>query len=792
MTLKETTMQYRAEILLVAILLFSAFLNFWNVWNQGFSNAYYAAAVRSMLENPGIAFFNSYDPAGFVTIDKPPVGLWVQALSAVIFGYSGWALVLPQALAGVGSVALVYAIVSRPFGKPAGLVSAFALAVTPIFVAVSRNGTMDGILIFVLLLALRVALKAAQDQSLPLLLLSVSLIGVGFNIKMIQAFIVVPAVLVIYFLAIRDAPWKKQALHLGLALVVLLGVSLSWAVAVDMIPASERPYIGGSGDNTVLGLIINYNGLHRLENGGMGGAGGPGGTMAGSGGPIGSGAPTGLSTRNGSGSPPDSQDRSSFTGPMMQNRTGGGTGTGNTAPPGMMASFGQQGQSGMGQQPSAANGPTGSAGNQARPGGMNGGGGGMDNSGNPGVFRLFNSGLAGQITWLLPFALIGLLAWWRRPATLSFKGLEEAGLFSERGLVLIGAGLWLLPGLMYFSFTTGFWHTYYIATIAPPLAMLVGIGALGLYESWCHGGGGSGWLLVAAVAVTGVIQLQFLSYSQPWSDICMMILIPAVVIASILLAVMTLRKTSDHGYRRAIPAAAIAILFLATTIWAFTPLVYGDGGNLPVAGPQQNRGNGGMGNAFSGTGDGTSQLAEYLLAHRSGETWIVAVSSSMGEGANLIIKTGEPVMSLGGFSGSDQILTVDSLKDLIDDGKIRYFLGSGSGGGSGPGGGNSEIFTWVSGHCTEVPAADWGGSSRDLSSPDTQPASGNMTSLAFPGSGGALVPGSSPDNTGRITPPVSGNMTTGLSGSGSITFRNIGGPGGANTLYDCAGYTGQA
>ena len=238
---------------------------------------------RSMLENPGAAFFNSFDAAGFVTIDKPPVGLWVQCVSAILFGFSGWALILPQALAGVGSVALVYAIVSRPFGKPAGLVSAFALAVTPIFVAVSRNGTMDGLLIFVLLLAVWAGLKAAREQSLPLLLISAFLIGIGFNIKMIQAFIVVPAVFVIYLLGMRDSPRKKQVLHLGLALLVLAATSLSWAVAVDLIPASERPYIGGSGDNTVLGLIVNYNGLHRLENGMTTGSGGPGGVPSGTG-----------------------------------------------------------------------------------------------------------------------------------------------------------------------------------------------------------------------------------------------------------------------------------------------------------------------------------------------------------------------------------------------------------------------------------------------------------------------------------------------------------------------------
>lgn len=770
MTLNETVIQYRAEILLGTILLFSAFLNFWNVWNQGFSNVYYAAAVRSMLENPGMAFFCAYDAAGFVTIDKPPVGLWVQAASAIIFGYSGWALVLPQALAGVGSVALVYAIISRPFGKPAGLVSSFALAVTPIFVAVSRNGTMDGVLIFVLLVALWVALKAAREQSLLFFLLSAVLVGTGFNIKMIQAFIAVPAVLAIYLLGIRDAVWKKQVLHLGMAVLLLAVVSLSWAVAVDMIPAGERPYIGGSGDNTVLGLIVNYNGLHRLENGGMGGEGG---------------APTG------SGVPPGTQDRPSFMGSMVQNQTADNSMAVNSVPAIMELPPGQRDQGGQGQLSPMANGPSGYSGSQYQPAGRIGAG--MDNSGTPGIFRLFNAGLAGQISWLLPFTVIGLVAWWRRPASLSFKGLEDAGLFSERGLTLIGAGLWLLPGLMYFSFTTGFWHTYYIATIAPPLAMLVGTGALGLYDAWCSAGS-RGWLLVAAVAVTGILQLLFLSYNQPWSDLLFMVLLPAVVISSILLAVIKFRNYTPTGrHFKAIAAAAIVFLFLAPTVWAFTPLLYGDGGTLPVAGPGQNRGGGGTGNTFSGSGEGTSQLANYLLSHRNNETWILAVSSSMGDGADLIIETGEPVMSLGGFSGSDRILSVASLKSLIDQGRIRYFLGSGSGGGGGMGGGNSGLFSWVSEHCADVPAAEWGGSFPSTSPWNAAPAFGNPASGLLSGSSFLIPRDSSGSLTDENTPPASGNMTSpGFWGSVSTHPRSIGGISGANTLYDCAGYTGQA
>jgi 4-amino-4-deoxy-L-arabinose transferase and related glycosyltransferases of PMT family len=256
--------KYPAEIALCAILCLSAFLNLWNIWTGGFSNAYYAAAVKSTLVNPVAGFFNSLDPAGFITVDKPPVGLWVQAAFAAVLGFSGWVLILPQALAGIGSVALIYGIVSRPFGKPAGLVAAFALAVTPISVAIARNGTMDMQMIFVVLLAVWAALKAAREQSLPWLLGAVALVGIGFNIKMIQAFIVVPAILLVYILATTDFSWKKRVLHLGLAVLVLLAVSLSWALVVDSIPADQRPFVGGSDDNTELGLILNYNGAHRL------------------------------------------------------------------------------------------------------------------------------------------------------------------------------------------------------------------------------------------------------------------------------------------------------------------------------------------------------------------------------------------------------------------------------------------------------------------------------------------------------------------------------------------------
>ncbi len=649
-----------------------------------------------MLVNPGAGFFNSFDPAGFVTVDKPPVGLWVQAAFAGALGFSGWVLVLPQALAGVGSVLLIYLIIARPFGKPAGLAAALALAVTPILVAVSRNGTMDTQLIFVILLALWVALKATRERSLPWLLVSVILIGIGFNIKMIQAFVLVPAVLVIYFLGTTGFSFRKRALHLGLAVLVLLAVSLSWAVAVDLVPATQRPYIGGSGDNTVLGLIVNYNGLERLglENGGR-----------------------------------------PFMGDGARERN---------------RSFLQGGQFSGSIQSAGANvtssGPAGVSPGAGSPTGYlgigGGAAGGMTNEeGPPGITRFFGEQLAGQFSWLLPLALIGLLAWVRRPSSPILSGSGGSGVAGERGLTIIAMLLWLVPGLLFFSFTTAFGHTYYIATIAPPLAGLVGIGVVVMYREYL-GESRRGWLLPGAVLVTGLLQTLFLSYDAAWSGP----LIPLVLLATlgctgVLVSLRIRRDAVPRNHQRYFVVIALGLLFIAPLVWSCTPLVSGNGNNQPVAGPQASRFGAGRGQGtgdlpgmagtgfiqeragrerFFGPGNGSyvpgrgspdlsgtggvpdTLLADYLLAHNTNETWILAVPSAM-EGAGLIIETGRPVMALGGFSGTDQILNVTSLTSLIRDGKVRYFLSGGLGFGGGEiDAGNAGIFDWVTAHCTAV------------------------------------------------------------------------------------------
>jgi 4-amino-4-deoxy-L-arabinose transferase-like glycosyltransferase len=260
--------------------------------------------------------------------------------------------------------------------------------------------------------------------------------------------------------------------------------------------------------------------------------------------------------------------------------------------------------------------------------------------------------------------------------------------------------------------------------------------------------------------VTGLTGTLFLYYDAAWSGLLIPVFLSGVIVSTILLTALKMReRTATGNLSKIVACAAIAILFIGPAVWACTPLVYGNGGILPVAGPQLDRGGAGMGGGFNRIGDNVTPLSTYLVSHRTTETWLVGVPSANSEGAGLIISTGEPVMSLGGFSGSDEILTVSSLRGLIDAGRIRYFLGSSSGGGGGMGLGNGGLFTWINESCAAVPAADWGGATATALQARV-PGFGNGTASAFP-------------------------FYNNLPG------RIFAGPGGQNTLYDCAGYRRQ-
>jgi 4-amino-4-deoxy-L-arabinose transferase-like glycosyltransferase len=251
-----------ARSALTALLAIGTFLRFYHLGQAGV-NEYYAAAVKSMLLSWHNFFFVAFEPGGTISVDKPPLGLWIEALSAYLFGFNGFALTLPNAFAGVLSIFLIYKLVRRPFGQWAGLAAAAVLAVMPVAIATERSNTSDGMLVLVLLLAAWAFLQSVYSGKARWLFLGVLIVGLGFNFKMLQAFLPLPAFYALYLFGTKGQ-WLRKAIYLSAATALLLAVSFSWAMAVDLTPAADRPYVDSSRNNSVMELIFGWNGLTRL------------------------------------------------------------------------------------------------------------------------------------------------------------------------------------------------------------------------------------------------------------------------------------------------------------------------------------------------------------------------------------------------------------------------------------------------------------------------------------------------------------------------------------------------
>jgi 4-amino-4-deoxy-L-arabinose transferase-like glycosyltransferase len=242
-----------------AALVPAAALRLWDLEANGFGTEYYAAGVRSALQSADLFFYNSFDPAGFVSLDKPPVAFWIQALFAKVLGFSGWTIHLPQALAGVASVALLYGLMRKPFGIAAATIAALSLALMPVAVATDRSNNTDSWLVFFLLLA---AWAALRGRGLSLVAAMV-LLGVAFNVKMLAALACGPALLAGWWLA-TSLDWRRRLGWMTAAAVTLAAVSLSWSVAFDLTPKDKRPYAGSTKGNSMLELVVVHNGLERF------------------------------------------------------------------------------------------------------------------------------------------------------------------------------------------------------------------------------------------------------------------------------------------------------------------------------------------------------------------------------------------------------------------------------------------------------------------------------------------------------------------------------------------------
>ena len=281
-----------------ALLVLAAVLYSWDLSRNGNANAFYAAAVLSGTESWKAFFYGSLDSASFITVDKPPFAFWVMGISARIFGYSSWSLLLPQAAEGVAAVAVVYVAVRRSVAGlvgergayAAGLIAGLALTLTPMVVAIDRDNNPDTMLTLLLAIgawgvleSLRAGRAAPEGPGdldgrsrpghpLSWLILSAVAFGLAFNTKMLEAFIPLPALAIVYLIA-SAAPVRRRLGRLSIAGGVLAVITLSWMTIVDLIPKTSRPYVGSSSNDTVWNLAVGYNGFGRLSGGGNGGAG---------------------------------------------------------------------------------------------------------------------------------------------------------------------------------------------------------------------------------------------------------------------------------------------------------------------------------------------------------------------------------------------------------------------------------------------------------------------------------------------------------------------------------------
>ena len=270
-----------AKLQLAALLSLAGGLNLWALSRNGWANTYYSAAVRSMSSSWHDFLFGAMDRAGVMTVDKPPLALWVQALSVRVFGYHPLSMLVPQALMGVASVALVYDLVGRRFGRLGGFVAGLALALTPITVGISRHNNPDALLVLCCVAAVWCAVRALEGgrHGTRWLVGAGVCVGLGFETKMAVALMVVPGIVAAWLWVAPHG--RRRALgELGLGGLAMLLVVGAWPALVELTPAADRPWVSGTSDNTVWQLISEYNGAGRLD-GQTGGPAGMGGNMFG-------------------------------------------------------------------------------------------------------------------------------------------------------------------------------------------------------------------------------------------------------------------------------------------------------------------------------------------------------------------------------------------------------------------------------------------------------------------------------------------------------------------------------
>jgi 4-amino-4-deoxy-L-arabinose transferase-like glycosyltransferase len=594
---------------LATVLALSATLNVYALAQNGYANNFYSAGVRSMLGSFHDLLFNSFDPGGLISIDKPPLALWGQVASAKVLGFTPLALLLPEALAGTLAVAALYWATVRPFGRGAALVAALTLAVFPAFVAVSRDNGPDPLLILLMTLACVAALRAIERESKRALLVTAVLVALAFNTKTLAACLVVPPIALAYMLCAPGSA-AHRARQLAGAGLVMVALSLSWLLLVDLTPASHRPYVGSSQHNSELGLAFAYNGLGRV--GGEEGA---------------------------QGEIPRRPGASVLTEPAQP----GGGGSGPTVAPVL---------------PTLAHGTTTGVGSSAGP---------------TGPLRLLGSELGRQGGWMLPFAFASMLALLTIAIRGRFaRGARSEGDDRRLAAVLLFGG-WFFLELLVLSFAGGIVHPYYVSALAPGAAAMTGAGAM-LFGELARRRDPLLALLLLGLGATVAGQVVLLRHDHYLAWLPAALIAAAVItglLAGLRLARARSRTEPVGPWVRWAVLPMLALLFVAPTAYATTTWLAPVNGTFPAAGPRAPAGPGGVG--LEGAEPPVFRsLVGYLATHQAtGRFAVLTVDSST---AAPLILMGTRAAALGGYGGTDPALDGSQLSRLVARGEARYVL----------------------------------------------------------------------------------------------------------------------
>jgi 4-amino-4-deoxy-L-arabinose transferase-like glycosyltransferase len=602
---------------LAAILVLSALLELVKLSQNGWANTFYSAAVKSMLRSWHNFFFVSSDPNGFITVDKPPLALWLQGLSAKVFGFTPLSLLVPEAICGVAAVALLYWIVAPRFGRAAGLLAAFALAVFPSFVAVSRDNGVDPLLILLMLAACGAGLAAIDSGRLRTLIASAVLVGLAFNTKSLAALLCVPGIGLGY-LVCAPGSLRRRIAQLAAAGVVLVAVSISWSLAVDLTPAAQRPYVGGSVDNSEFQLEFGYNGFGRVG----GQQGGPG---------------TSTTVR--------------FTKPELYPLMRPGVNM--PASAAERSYFAAQRGKPAAPKPAA---PTPAA---PKPTGRQRPTDAIAFGGARSPWRIFGTGLGDQAGWIVPLALIGMLGLLLAVRRRWRDDRRTAGLFVLGG--------WFLVELAVLDFSAGIVHPYYASALGPGLAAMVGAGAVAIacfVRSDDHRRAMTGFVL-AVVAVVSTVAIQLVLIHREDDPLWWRIPLVALCLLA-LVAIPLLRRRAPWALGVAVVALLVAPMAYSFSVW-LAPV----DGTFPTAGPYNHAGAGGLDIAHT-SAEAFRGLVAYVGTHGASTPYQLFTQSS--DQAAPAILLGLRASAEGGYSASDPALSAGGLADLVVAGKARYVL----------------------------------------------------------------------------------------------------------------------